>query len=551
MTTQESKSSLNMGALTGAAAIFGGFTLLYAFLRSKDIFATDGAHRCLEVYHRQTIFFHENNHLLYPVNVFIWTRLLSALGVKPAGPLEFYEVAELMNCVAAAASLAIVFLLIYLIISSWHLTLAAVVALGLSRAFFMQATNSNEAVVGLFWSLAAVLIVVLGISVRSTGLIFISGLIFSLSMATYESMIFLAPAGLVLIWQSRSAEKRESFLSWPLLAAEGAFLLGCLVAWLGIHGWADWLTGITRPVEMVKQLFRMQDARPYLGLGPGRGLGLMLGIVRNIYPVLADFVGFRHLLTGPRTSLVAFLLIFAVLWVFIIFCALHLWRHRMALSGRMRIGLLTGLVGLLFTLIPLLIWNPDYEKLWLQPLVLLTFLIALALKIPTPKGWQSILFSWVVPLIFLAGMFFNFSPVISNHRADLTAYLRDAQDVYEKVGRDDLVVGDWGKVAILYGDVWAPRNRLIDFITQAVYHGEDATENLRKVVLETHRRGEHVYFLGLLDESELEWNSFIGSRCGVPMSDIEPYRQHSHIVASYGNGSAAISLRQLDTSMGD
>ena len=189
MAIQNLRSSPHLREVSGAAAIFGCFALLYASLRSRDIFATDGAHRCLEVFHRQAIFFHENNHLLYPVNVLAWTRLIAALGMKPNGPFEFYRIAELMNCFAAAASLAIVFLLIQWTISSWRFALGAVVTLGLSKAFFSQATNANEAVVGLFWSLLAVLLLVLGLRARSLLLIFVSGLIFSLAMATYESMI--------------------------------------------------------------------------------------------------------------------------------------------------------------------------------------------------------------------------------------------------------------------------------------------------------------------------------------------------------------------------
>jgi len=259
------------------------------------------------------------------VNVLAWTRLAAAFGMKANGPFEFYRITELMNCFAAAASLAIVFLLIQWAISSRRLALGAVVTLGLSKAFFTQATNANEAVSGLFWNLLAVLLLVLGLRARSLLLIFVSGLVFSLSMATYESMIFLAPAGLVLIWQFRAEENHESRDARVWLAGEGVFLLGCLAAWLGIHGWGDWLTGNTRPVKMVKQLFRMQDARSYLGVGPGKGLNLPVGMIRNIFPVLAQFDGIRHVLTGPKSSLLAFLLVFAVFAVFLIVCGLRLW----------------------------------------------------------------------------------------------------------------------------------------------------------------------------------------------------------------------------------
>jgi hypothetical protein len=545
------RMSPNSRVGSGAAAIFGGFAILYASLRSKDIFATDGAHRCLEVFRRQTIFFHENNHMLYPVNVLLWTRLAVALGMKPNGPFEFYTTVELMNCFAAAATLAIIFVLIYMTVSSWKLSLGIVVALGLSRAFFAQATNSNEAVVGLFWSLTAVLILVVALRTRSVLLIFASGLLFSLSMATYESMIFLAPAGLVMIWQAHALADRKPQFSRHALVSEAAFVLGCSVAWLGVHGLAAWMTGNTRPAEMVKQLFRMQDARSYIGLGPGRALNLVVGMVRNIYPVLNNFDGFRHVLTGSKISLFVFLSVFTFFCAFLFFCGLHLWRHWAGMSEPLRTGLLAALTGLLLTLIPPLIWDPQYEKLWLQPLVMLAFLIAIALKIPADRAWESFLICRVAPVVLLAGTLFNFWPVLSGRRADLSAYFQDAQDISEKVGGDDLVVADWGKVSVLYGEVWARKDRSVDFITQAVYYGKGATQSLREDVLETERRGGRVYFLGLLDQSEPEWNSFLGSRCGVPMSDIEPYREHSHVIASYRIGSAATSLRQLDTSFHD
>ncbi|MBZ5659117.1 MAG: hypothetical protein LAO08_01815 [Acidobacteriia bacterium] len=549
MKTQQLPASIRARNPAGAGAIFACFAILYASLRSGDIFATDGAHRCLEVFHRQAIFFHENNHLLYPVNVLAWTRLAAQFGMRANTPFEFYRITELMNCVAAAASLVIVFLLIRWTISSWKIALGAVVTLGLSKAFFSQATNANEAVVGLFWSLLAVLVLVLGLRARSLWLIFVSGLLFPLSMASYESMIFLAPAGLVLIWRTWAEEDRGSPASRPLLVLEGIFLFGCLAAWLGIHGWADWMTGHTSPSEMAHQLFLVRDARSYLGVGPGKALNLPAGLIRNIFPVLAQFDGLRHALSGPKDSLLAFLLAAAVFLIFLIFCGLRVWKHRKELSGAMKLGLWTGITGLLCTLVPLVIWDPQYEKLWLQPLALLAFLIAIALKIPAEEKWQSILVCRVAPCLILLGVLFNFSLLISGHNADVSAYFREAQDVSEKVSAQDLVVGDWDKVAMLYGDAWAPVDRIFDFVMEGVYYGRGATDRLRESVTETERRGGHVYFLGLLDQSETEWKAFIGPRCGIPMSDLDPYREHSHVIATYRDGSTTISLRRLDLSL--
>jgi hypothetical protein len=302
---------------------------------------------------------------------------------------------------------------------------------------------------------------------------------------------------------------------------------------------------------MAKQLFRVRDARSYLGVGPGKGLNLPIGMIRNIFPVLTQFDGLRHVLAGPKSSLFAFLLESAVFGAFLILCGWQLWRHRRGLSGPVNLGLWTGIVGLLFTLVPPVIWDPQYEKLWLQPLVLLAFLIAIALKCSAGGEWKSILVFRIVPLFFLVGVLLNFPALISSHRADVSAYFLDAQDVSERVGAEDLVVGDWDKVAILYGDAWAPQDRIFDFVTQGVYYGSGATDRLRESVTETEHRGGHVYFLGLLDQSETQWNAFIGPRCGVPMSDMEPYRKHSHVVATYRDGSAIVSLWRFDASLND
>src|SRR5712672_1267159 len=87
-----------------AAVVFLASALIFSLLRSEDIFAVDGAFRCLEVFQRPNIFFHDNNHMLYPVNVFVWTRLAGVLGFGARTREGFFPLVELMNCLAAAAS---------------------------------------------------------------------------------------------------------------------------------------------------------------------------------------------------------------------------------------------------------------------------------------------------------------------------------------------------------------------------------------------------------------------------------------------------------------
>ena len=108
-----------------------------------------------------------------------------------------------MNCLAGAACLGILYFLI-----PWRAlratALGVTVGYGFSKAFLEQATNAGEPLVGVFWGFLAMLAAVLAFKVKSNWPIAVSGLLFSLAMATYQSTIFLAPAAIVLILQSRS-----------------------------------------------------------------------------------------------------------------------------------------------------------------------------------------------------------------------------------------------------------------------------------------------------------------------------------------------------------
>src|SRR6266849_10513849 len=121
--------------LLATALVFVMFAGFFLALRSCDIGAVDGAVRCLEVFRRGRIFFHENNHLLYPANVLVWTRFLSHFGIKAGTPEEFYVIAQSMNCVAAAACLAMLFYLSLSLFSSLRLALSVVLGFGFSKAF--------------------------------------------------------------------------------------------------------------------------------------------------------------------------------------------------------------------------------------------------------------------------------------------------------------------------------------------------------------------------------------------------------------------------------
>ena len=56
-----------------------------------------------------------------------------------------------------------------------------------------------------------------------------------------------------------------------------------------------------------------------------------------------------------------------------------------------------------------------------------------------------------------------------------------------------------------------------------------------------------MYFLGVIDVPKKDWDSFLGSRCGVPFSDMDFDRAHSNVLAKLGSGKGEISFSQLDS----
>src|SRR6266566_1498784 len=530
------------------AVLFSAFACIFALLRSTDIFTVDGAYRSFEVYRRQSLFFHGNNHMLYPVNVLVWARLAGALGLKPQRPLEFFSTVQLMNCFAGASCLAILCLMMYLATSSWRLALGATVGYGFSNAFIGQATNAAEPLVGVFWSFLALFFAALSFKEKSNWPVVASGLLFSLAMATYQSTILLAPAAIVLIWRSRSQADSPASGSSPRLLAVGAFALSGIFGSLLIYGWAYWLLGMRRPGAMLIHFFTHEDARTYLGVSIGKLLNVPIGLMRNIFHVVPQYIGIRDLLTTRRLAAACLLFLLLLFSAFSAFCAIRVLKRWNCLRPSVRCGLLSAAVGFAFTLIPVVIWEPQYDKLWLQPLACLAFLLAIALNTFTRDTRSPFLVSRGVSIFLLAGVLSNLPWVLRSHRQE-PIDMKEAQRVAGMIRTGDLVVGEWESVSALYGSIWGGDEQYFSFPTEAVLYGPDAISRLREVISQANARGGRIYFLTVLDLPKQTWNSFLGSRCGVPYSELDLYRAHSRVCATFrtrsGQTSFETPLRQL------
>lgn len=528
------------------ATIFVLFSELFIALRSKDIFAVDGAYRCLAVFHQQKILFHGNNHLLYPVNVFAWTQFLSTIGLRANGPIEFFSNVALMNCFAGAACLTIFFLLILSATRSWLLALMSTVGYGFSRAFIAQATNANEPMLGMFWSFLAVSFAVLYSYKRKFfGLLVASGCLFSLSMATYQSAVLLAPAAIAWLWlpladlRSRPGLVRRRLFETAVLAFS-AFLTA-----VPIYCWAYYRSGITGWRQMVRHFFIHEDARAYFGVGFSKLLRVPVGMLLNITPLIHSFKGPRELLAEDRYWGVLVLAAVIALMGFLSWSILWLLRNSSAKARIQPAGTHSLLVGLAFTIIPLCLWSPLYDKLWILPLGCICFLFALCVQ-AADSSWRAPF--WVargMTAALLVASIANFGWVLRSHRENPYEFA-EVQRLEARIASSDLVVGEWDPISLIYGTLWADENRFISFPTEALMHGSSAVTQLQEMISETHRRGGKVYFLTLLDLSEPSWDGFLGRRCGIPYSSMNPYREHSTVRETFRTHAGEVTLRQLE-----
>ncbi len=128
-----------------------------------------------------------------------------------------------------------------------------------------------------------------------------------------------------------------------------------------------------------------------------------------------------------------------------------------------------------------------------------------------------------------------------------TSDLGETERLSHILGKNDLLVGEWDHLTTLYGYGWAGE-QVFSFPSEAVVHGAGTVRLLHQRVIETQKAGGKIYFLALLDDPQRVWDSFLGSRCGVPYSEMDFYRAHSTVrVATFQNGpESSVDLRRLD-----
>lgn len=511
-------------------------------LRTRDLFFVDGAPRCLTIFQHPTIQFHPNNHLLYLVDVLFWTRFVAALGISISDPLSFVLAVDAMNVVAAAGCIAILYWIILRVTDSWKLATAICAGYGFTVAFLAQATNPNEPMVGAFWSFLAVALVILSAGKDTTWPVLISGVLFALAMATYRSMVFLAPGAVVILLAATSEQGLITAKKLRRVAALGAsFAVGCAA----IFGWAYTRMGVAHG-EMLAKFLRQEDARAYFDPSGAQWLKLPLGLVRNCFPVVPFYNGMRGFLHGPKEVLISATALILVLGFCLLHCAYTLLKRREFLSGVERNAICASLAGLATTMVPLLTWNPHYGKFWIQPLACLAILVAIAFQHFGELSPRILAAARIAGALFLAGVAFNLTWALRN-RSHQPFEFEEARRVTQFIGAKDLVVLDRGadSVSVMYAYLWADEEQLFPIMDRATVNGSKILGEIEGRIRRTQAAGGKAYFLGVVDLPKPTWDAFLGQRCGVPYESFDRYRSAVHHKAQFTSRTGPTSLWEL------
>jgi hypothetical protein len=534
--TRESKRRAAPIAILTAACLWILFASLYLLLRSNQYTAVDGALRCLQVYWGRSPYVGPNNHMLYPFNVWCWSRLAGLLGFHARSPLGFLHMTQAMNAIAAGGAVAIVDLIVERFTLNRIAAIAAASGYAFSWAMLLHGTNSAEPIVGLFVSLVATLIVVEGLARCRPVLLFVGGACLAIALANYESMVLIAPLIFVLclFWPSGNVPPYQFLTAHPACVLARPDLrqimrrlfscgLGASLGLAMIYPAAYYSTGFRSPQMMARAFLQMGgDPGVYGGFRLAKIANFPIGLAGNLIRILPDpYHGIRWLLDQDghhplAIAAIAAVITLAITALFVLAAA----AFELSRQNGLWLWAIAIVAAILIDFAPLLYWDPLYNKLWLQPLALIFALMAIL----GPRSGQRLIWgATALAILTLAlELSINLPAAVAASRAP-TRCLGDAKRLAAEIRPQDKVLTDFNAVSSLWMALYdndPSRTLLVPASPPAV-----SLEVIADWTKQCAVSGCKIFFVGLLNESRQDWEAFLGHRVGLPFDALKPYRQ--------------------------
>jgi hypothetical protein len=525
--------------------------ILFLLLRTSNYLAVDGALRPLQVYQLGRPLLSGNNHLLYPINVYVWSILIRSLGIHVINPFAFLASIQAMNAIAAAAFVTILYALCYKLTNRIAVSLLVAISYGLSRAVLAHATNSAEPTVGLFWSGLSFALAAYGVSRHKNWASTVGGFLLALTMATYQSMVFIGVPIVFLLWQWPHHQSKDRVLRSRIFAVT-YFVAGVVLGIPIIYGSVYYASGTQTAVGMIVRFLQMPGKEVYGGVSLVKFVALLPGLAYALFPCLPpECDGFRCLAARQHRAWVpvaGLAVIFAgLLVVALLVLVRKLWS---VLRKSEKVAIMCCGAGLIPTIPALVYWLPTYDKLWLQPLAFLIFSAGILANAATRIETRTSVVLWPARLIYALVVLVGLTNLARTAYASAqpTPHLEEAQEVATLVKPTDLLVGDWNRISLLYQAFWAPRANSFNVETETDHDGSAsvAVEYLNDKIAKTRAARGQVFFLGLIDVSMGDWERLIGNREGLSYHLFDDYRRCSVLVKSFPSQERIITLRKLN-----
>lgn len=499
--------------------------MIYNVFISQQIFS-EGAIRCLPLWRGEALSLHPWNHALYPVSVYLWNNLSALFNLAPANAVDFIINSARMNALCASLSLVLFFEILRTFTGKETISFIGTVALGFSGAFIYNATWANEPMAGFLFSMAALLLVIKAADkAKAMPYLALSAFSLALSALFYLSMVSILPGilgAIALLFEADRRKRLKFSLAYSFLVALFIVLIVSLIALSSID-----------ISELFKASYKIV-AGPHIFFALKKMLKLPFGLaVSAIYWVSGWREAYYQIFSEGATGrplikagiLVAMVTAFCALIISIYY---RLWSE---MASRSRKIFYLALLTLFATFVPVIIHDPTYDKLWLQPTAFLIIISCFGLGLYRGAGFKKRLANTTACIFVGSFILFNTNDLLFANHFGGTRYLKELKELDEMLKDEDLVIGSWDNLSVLLQslfdrDVFIMEDEMkISSLDRGLFF-----RRLSERIDDARRNKGKIYFLGVLEQPKRRWDVFLYERLKLPYDSFEEYRKSSQLI---------------------
>lgn len=506
--------------------------MLYANLLSRQ-YAGDGLRHLTNITGIWSPELGGTNHLLFPLIGWLWYHII---GIHL--PISTLQSVQLMNAFFAALAIVLYAQIVTTLGAGAFETCLATFCLIFANAYWSNAVDMLEVMPSIPFMYLAILVVLVK---ENTWRYVSAGVLFAVSTSIYQASIFSLLVLVAIAWWNSSQKYRN------LVIVTGSYLLSVgliyLIAFRTLGDTNSWPEAFQASlVTESPQAFGYFDPRHFVGA--------LFGWVA-VWISLFNFQGVNLLLQQKFSfnSLINLSLVTLQYGLYGI-VAIPIIKNWRRLSNKNYSTLKIMLSWFIPPFLFLVYWLPAYGKLWIPPLsatisifaILLTLTRQTSSRIATITSVSAIL---LCGLTIILNLFFGLLPT----RFSPNIHLNNIIQISQQISENDLVISDGWGVSATYLQHFTNK-RWLGYAGLALaipnkdnYNviGKDIVESgdneavekyLSKRIAMEQSQGNDIYFLGLLDLNEKDWQPLFKERFNMDYQQLELYRIKATPVAT-------------------